>query len=356
MGATQSSDLSVQAQRSRPHNNQAAVAALLLHHHQLALQQTPSTSEGPARCPVPHGPRGAMARSLASDHEAQLNPLNKMPKLTQERAPEQKMELSRERTVSSIPRAKSSAAPEDSPYGAPQCPIPHDQRTRHEKEASCPVAHDKKSLDDGGINNDSETPGFWEYPSPQQFYNALVRKGWETPEEHVEMMVLIHNFLNERAWKEIIDWETLAGSDVSQLQLARFQGRPGTLSPRARMFLWLAWAFPNKFSSEPPFDRHDWIVRRGPTETHPEGEEIRYIIDYYSNEDEDAHSDENEASFNLDVRPAISNLSTIQMRWKKLLQEYESGELFEPFRSDSSSAQPSTSMPVPEQHRSASSP
>lgn len=47
----------------------------------------------------------------------------------------------------------------------------------------------------------------WEYPSPQQFYNALVRKGWETPVEHVEMMVDIHNFLNERAWGEVLKWE-----------------------------------------------------------------------------------------------------------------------------------------------------
>jgi cytochrome c heme-lyase len=47
----------------------------------------------------------------------------------------------------------------------------------------------------------------WEYPSPQQFYNALVRKGWETPEEHVETMVHIHNFLNEQAWQEILKWE-----------------------------------------------------------------------------------------------------------------------------------------------------
>ncbi|MCO5590576.1 hypothetical protein L7F22_044547 [Adiantum nelumboides] len=49
----------------------------------------------------------------------------------------------------------------------------------------------------------------WEYPSPQQFYNALVRKGWETPEEHVEMMVLCHNFLNERAWNEVLEWERI---------------------------------------------------------------------------------------------------------------------------------------------------
>lgn len=47
----------------------------------------------------------------------------------------------------------------------------------------------------------------WEYPSPQQFYNALVRKGWETPEESVEMMVHIHNWLNEAAWQQVRTWE-----------------------------------------------------------------------------------------------------------------------------------------------------
>jgi cytochrome c heme-lyase len=47
----------------------------------------------------------------------------------------------------------------------------------------------------------------WEYPSPQQFHNALLRKGMETEEEDVDMMVQIHNFLNERAWDEVLRWE-----------------------------------------------------------------------------------------------------------------------------------------------------
>ncbi len=40
----------------------------------------------------------------------------------------------------------------------------------------------------------------------------------------------------------------------------------------------LAYIMPNTFSSEPPFDRHDWIVRR-PDQN---GKEVRYVIDYYS--------------------------------------------------------------------------
>jgi cytochrome c heme-lyase len=47
----------------------------------------------------------------------------------------------------------------------------------------------------------------WEYPSPQQFYNALVRKGWETPEESIQMVVDIHNWINEGGWDEIMRWE-----------------------------------------------------------------------------------------------------------------------------------------------------
>lgn len=49
----------------------------------------------------------------------------------------------------------------------------------------------------------------WEYPSPQQFYNALKRKGWETPEDKIDVMVDIHNFLNEGAWEEVMKWERL---------------------------------------------------------------------------------------------------------------------------------------------------
>ena len=105
---------------------------------------SPHPSEA-ARCPVDHGKSG------------ELNPLNQMPTLAQERAPGQTQDLPLEREVSSIPRATDSSK--------------------------------------------------WEYPSAQQFYNALVRKGWETPEEHVQTMVDIHNFLNEEAWQEILKWE-----------------------------------------------------------------------------------------------------------------------------------------------------
>lgn len=130
-----------------------------------------------------------------------------MPALPQTPSPNQAVELPKDRTTSSIPRSSVS---------------------------------DK-----------------WDYPSPQQFYNALVRKGWETPEEHVETMVDIHNFLNERAWNEVLKWELRAAAtpeaaaQTSDTQLARFQGKPGVLSPKARFFMLAGMLFPSKFKYVP---------------------------------------------------------------------------------------------------------
>lgn len=111
---------------------------------------------GSSQCPVQHSPR-----EQAAQCPADINPLNQMPALSQSPSPSQRIALPTERTISSIPRP---------------------------------------STDQLGSR-------FWDYPSPQQFYNALVRKGWETPEEHVDTMVEIHNFLNEKAWDEVVKWE-----------------------------------------------------------------------------------------------------------------------------------------------------
>ena len=150
------------------------------------------SSNSPAKCPIQHSPTGPDG----------FNPLNIIPKdLSSAPAPGQSISLPTDRESSTIPRPKS------------------------------------------GEESDS---GVWEYPSPQQFYNALVRKGWETPEESMEMVVAIHNFLNERAWEEVMKWEKrLPGGEAAQLE--RFQGRPGELSPKARMHLWAGKLFPSRF-------------------------------------------------------------------------------------------------------------
>ncbi|KAF9482581.1 cytochrome c and c1 heme-lyase [Pholiota conissans] len=218
-------------------------------HEQRATNSNPTKQNSErGQCPIDH----SKPAQCPIDHES-INPLNQMPSLAQTPAQNQSVQLPTQRTESSIPR-------------------------------------------DGS--------GKWEYPSPQQFYNALVRKGWETPEEHVETMVEIHNFLNEEAWEEVLKWEKRHNS-AEDLALTRFKGRPGDLSPKARILLFAGWLLPSRFNSEPPFDRHDWIVRRSKT-----GEEVRYVIDYYSAPPEPDGS----PVFSLDVRPAIDNFASMKDR------------------------------------------
>lgn len=91
------------------------------------------------------------------------NPLNNIPANL-----DTANRLSPERTISSIPRASQA-------------------------EGACPV-----------VKSDDQN---WVYPSPQQFQNALNRKNKGAPEESVDMMVQIHNWMNEQAWQQVRQWE-----------------------------------------------------------------------------------------------------------------------------------------------------
>jgi hypothetical protein len=96
--------------------------------------------------------------------------------------------------------------------GAAQCPVQHDVNPLNqmpELQQHSISSNQSTSLPTERVVSTipRDERAKWEYPSPQQFYNALVRKGWETPEQHVETMVEIHNFLNEQAWNEVVRWE-----------------------------------------------------------------------------------------------------------------------------------------------------
>jgi len=187
------------------------------------IEATQAVSLPASGCPVPHDSAGTLTPAKCPinhqktaqcpvDHDP-INPRNQMPALSQVRQDAQKVDLPLERTESSIPRDGSSK---------------------------------------------------WEYPSPQQFFNALVRKGWETPEEHVVTMVEIHNFLNEEVWEEVKKWEkrrtkyvdfrflvlnkssrTIYSDD--EIQLTCFKGRPGEMSPKARLYMFAGWLLPSRF-------------------------------------------------------------------------------------------------------------
>lgn len=219
--------------------------------------------------------------SRARPSEATLNPLNNIPDLEQSPSERQAIALPLERTASSIPRSSASG------------------------RSACPVAGSSKDLaTTEAVEAQKET---WVYPSPQQFYNALVRKGWETPEESVPMMVAIHNWMNEAAWGEVLRWEAryfappsassgteIVSSEPSppvdpaslDVSLTRFTGRPSDLSPKARYHGWLGTLFPSRYSADRPFDRHDWMIRRDGWGEAEKDKVHRYVIDYYSAPDD----------------------------------------------------------------------
>ena len=107
-------------------------------------------------------------------------------------------------------------------------------------------------------------------------YNAMLRKGYDdTPEDAVESMVEVHNFLNEGAWNEIEGWEarfsgglkegwqacrrgeegwtemvlngTWRPREGTRPKLLRLMGRPSDITPKARLYSFMAWAYPGKF-------------------------------------------------------------------------------------------------------------
>ncbi|KAL2162358.1 hypothetical protein VTH06DRAFT_7271 [Thermothelomyces fergusii] len=270
-----------------------------------ALAPAPASKPAPASCPIPHGnpatntalsscPVTHSSQDSSQEQEAsmlsKLNPLNYMfQTISQERAPNQTYALPTERDESSIPRGTGE--------------------------------------------------GNWEYPSPQQMYNALLRKGYtDTDITAVESMVAVHNFLNEGAWSEVVEWERRFGRGLSrgweiskrgeenapfelrrleaqeggrvQPALIRFQGRPKDMTPKAAMIQLLGRIYPSKFGTDPPFDRHDWFVSR---DVNGQKKEIRYVIDFYSAPPEPT----GEPVFYLDVRPALTPTGAVErlMRW-----------------------------------------
>lgn len=192
--------------------------------HKKGLEaMTPPAASGPtpSSCPVPHAQPDPQPKSLLS----QLNPLNYMfPDLSQAPSEGQTIALPTTREESTIPRGQGE--------------------------------------------------GLWEYPSPQQMYNALLRKGYaDTDVTAVESMVSVHNHLNEGAWAEIVDWEKrfskglIRGWQVcrrgeahtdeeierhwdgpeKEPTLIRFQGRPKDMTPKASILQLLGRVYPSKF-------------------------------------------------------------------------------------------------------------
>lgn len=92
--------------------------------------------------------------------------------------------LETDRVISTIPRAA----------GDPEaCHVDHGSSAN-------PANHELESGADAASGN-------WVYPSEKMFFDAMKRKGYDARVADMKTVVPIHNAVNERAWKEIKEWE-----------------------------------------------------------------------------------------------------------------------------------------------------
>ncbi|VDM54813.1 unnamed protein product [Angiostrongylus costaricensis] len=162
-----------------------------------------------------------------------------------------------------------------------------------------PLIREKSSIPKAGTNDT------WTYPSPQMFWNAMLKKGWhweedQLTEKDMENIIRIHNANNEEAWREVLKWENLLHPECAEPKLKSFKGDAKKITPRAR--------FRNLFLGyDLPFDRHDWIVDRCGVK------EVQYVIDYY---DGGAVDPQSKLFTILDVRPAFNDIGNIWDRMR----------------------------------------
>lgn len=80
----------------------------------------------------------------------------------------------------------------------------------------------------------------WVYPSEQQYYNAMKRKGYSPSEADIPSVLYIHNHVNEQGWSKVQEWEAYSGNPHPKLK--RFMGKPTQLSPKARILSFFGYA------------------------------------------------------------------------------------------------------------------
>ncbi|KAL7581747.1 hypothetical protein ACA910_022284 [Epithemia clementina (nom. ined.)] len=212
--------------------------------------------------------------SSSSSCSAAAASIEEAAKHAQTPQPDQRVKLDTNRQVSSIPRGEGESS---TPH--------HQHRESHTR---------------------------WVYPSEQQLYNAMRKKGWTNiPEESVPIVLQIHNAVNEGTWQKICQWE---GTD--RIRLVKFEGRQQDLTPKAFLFSKvLGW-------NPMPFDRHDWYVSNSSGMNNTEKAAAmpllqRYVIDYYMMDQADTRLP---PLTRIDVRPALDNFRGAYLHGRRFLQ------------------------------------
>ena len=177
-------------------------------------------SGGAEKCPVSPAARGtfsavaaaAGAAAAAAPAASEPPPTCPMHKQGASAAVLSKVTAAAAATAAAAPAAAAPAARADSGpvynvYSQVIDPAnmmpPPNQAPAPGQSAPLPVERVKSTIPKGG------TDGTWLYPSPQMFYNSLVRKNKADNVDvgDVNMVVAIHNEMNERTWKLLGEWE-----------------------------------------------------------------------------------------------------------------------------------------------------
>jgi hypothetical protein len=297
-----------------------------------------TNDSSPATAPPPHpspSPSDDASTSSSCPVRVRGNNMIPLPASVEESAnhsqipaPGQRIPLSTQRVISSIPRGN--------------------------------VALDASASDNAPTINALSVPAHqpanahnWQYPSEQQFYNAMLKKGYRPPVESIPSVLQIHNAVNERSWMQVCKWEKELHNNAEP-KLVKFVGRPKDLSPKA-------WLNSRIFMTQEPFDRHDWYV-----EDVNGGEPRRYVIDFYEGKEKTGDIPSSSLtssspssssggsssmprlkppSMYIDVRPALDNPSAAVDRMTMFVREALPGlsSVWDSYKATSSSNPSSSS-------------
>ena len=157
------------------------------------FSSSPSLSLSPPNINVLQRPRNRLGNrhvqylTISKDIPASLEEAARYAQTPQ---PDQTIPLALDRQVSSIPRGSGTVNDET-------VKVPDHQL----------------------IHNDNDNDKKWVYPSEQQMYNAMRKKGWTNiPEESIPVVLKIHNHINESTWNQILEWENVNRSSSSPPQ------------------------------------------------------------------------------------------------------------------------------------------
>lgn len=208
----------------------SSITALTMNKDMGGPDAAAAAAGGEEKCPVDHRSREAwMAQAKAAQEQAQTSS-SSPPRATTPQAPSNKPTSSTwqwpripflpssSSSSSTSPSTTTKSLPPPSPHGAQHevdntlgtdrviSTIPRSQSPGATSSA-CPVNHETETGADAKTGN-------WVYPSEKMFFDAMKRKGHDTRAGDMKTVVPIHNAVNERAWKEIREWERPYASET----------------------------------------------------------------------------------------------------------------------------------------------